>query len=291
MPMITSYEPFSEEPEYRLANRAFVNSVPLRGTPRVLDLACGTGLVSEAVLARWPGARVVLLDLSRESLELARRRVGAALTLDGHLPGCVGFLEASADAIPLAATSVDAVIMANAIHILPDVDRLLRDVWRVLRPGGVFAFSTSFYAGTFPRGTEKLYHHWVMAALRYIRERGGGTAGEGTTVRRVRGMAPAAFSRPWLTPVQWEARLDAHAFAVANVVERPVVMTQRSLETVGAYAGLASVLFSGYPVELACAALEAAAGPAFAAAGVTAVDRLWLEVTAVKRDRSTPDGG
>ena len=55
------------------------------------------------------------------------------------------------------------------------------------------------------------------------------------------------------------------------------------LETVGAYGGLASVLLSGYPVELASEALSASAGPAFAALNLTDVRRLWLEVVARKQ--------
>ena len=61
-------------------------------------------------------------------------------------------------------------------------------------------------------------------------------------------------------------------------------MNQRSLETVGSYAGLACVLLSGYSVEIACEALEAAAGPAFKVYGSNGVRRLWLEVVAVKKN-------
>ena len=61
-------------------------------------------------------------------------------------------------------------------------------------------------------------------------------------------------------------------------------MNQRCFETIGAYAGLASVLFSGYPVHLASEALQETAGPALAAVGMVEVPRLWLEVTSIKRN-------
>jgi hypothetical protein len=61
------------------------------------------------------------------------------------------------------------------------------------------------------------------------------------------------------------------------------MMNQRCFETIGAYAGLASVLFSGYPVELASEALQVMAGPALKAVGVEAVPRLYLEMTAIKQ--------
>ena len=51
---------------------------------------------------------------------------------------------------------------------------------------------------------------------------------------------------------------------------------------VGAYGGLAEVLMSGYPVEIASECLQEAAGRAFRNAGIKEVERYWLEVTAVK---------
>jgi ubiquinone/menaquinone biosynthesis C-methylase UbiE len=172
--------------------------------------------------------------------------------------------------------------MGNAIHILPDPDALLEEIRRVLRPKGILAFNTSFYAGTYPRGTEKFYHHWLMGALGFIARRGQELkqAG-GPAIRRVRGTAARAFSRPWPARQEWCARLERKGFRVLAAHERTVMMDRRSFESVGAYAGLASVLLSGYPVELACEALQAAAAPAFAAIGATAVPRLWLEVTAI----------
>ena len=74
-----------------------------------------------------------------------------------------------------------------------------------------------------------------------------------------------------------------NGFEVQWYCHRTMIMNQRSLETVGAYSGLACVLLSGYPVELASEALQASAGPAFKALGFTEVRRLWLELVAVKR--------
>jgi len=51
---------------------------------------------------------------------------------------------------------------------------------------------------------------------------------------------------------------------------------------VGAYCGLAEVLMSGYPVDIASECLQEAAGRAFNNLGLTEVDRYWLEVTATK---------
>lgn len=72
MPVITSYEPFSLQPEYLEANREFLHSLPLENVSQVLDLACGTGTLSELLLEIKPEIGIVGIDISTESLEIAR---------------------------------------------------------------------------------------------------------------------------------------------------------------------------------------------------------------------------
>ena len=262
----TSYEPFSQEPEYLELNREFIKSLPLRACRTVLDIACGTGTLSETILDVAPLARVVGLDIDREQLQLASRHLRAAA-------GRTAFVEASADALPLKDGSADAAVMGNAIHNLPDARRLLAEIRRVLRPKGFFSFSTSFYAGTFAPGTERFYLAWMKEALKRLRE----AAGHGAAPR-VRGTVPHASSRPWLSADDYRRLFEENGFGWEKSFERPVTMTQRSFETVGAYSGLARVLLSGYPVEQACAALSAAAGDALKSSNLEVVPRLWLEV-------------
>jgi ubiquinone/menaquinone biosynthesis C-methylase UbiE len=279
----TSYEPFSEEPEYVHANDEFVASLPLRGRARVLDLACGAGILSEMMFRLDADLRIAQLDLSRESLQLTADRLAAGALV----PRSLGLIQASADVLPIAPASLDGVVMGNAIHILPDPDVLLAEIRRVIRKDGLFAFNTSFYAGTYPPGTEKLYHHWLIEALKFASARAQANPSD-ARLRRVRG-AGRGRSSPWPTKKEWVTRLERHGFKLHSIYERTVIMTPRSLEAVGAYAGLASVLLSGYPVDLACEALMAAAAPAFAAAGVKSVPRLWLEIAAIKGGTADAD--
>jgi tRNA (cmo5U34)-methyltransferase len=97
---------------------------------RVLDLGAGTGLMSQAVLARYPEAELVLLDGAAEMIAEARER----------LPGArVTMVQADLrDELP--AGPFDAVVSALAIHHLehPEVRGLLNRIHAVLRPGGVF---------------------------------------------------------------------------------------------------------------------------------------------------------
>lgn len=270
----TSYEPFSREPEYVEANRAFLAALGLSARGRILDLACGTGTLGDLLLERDPARRLVGLDLSDESLRLAREHFVARETP-------VDLVRGTADRLPFAPAAFDAVVMGNAIHNLPDAGALLGEIRRVLRPGGRFAFNSSFYAGTFPAGTEAFYHRWLRHALGHLqrRDRELRTAGQAGIPRR-RGSGAPAFSRRWSSPDEWRETLARAGFAVDRVHERTVMLTRGNLEAVGAYVGLATVLLSGYPAEAACDALVASAAPVLAEMQLTAVPRNWLEVGA-----------
>jgi ubiquinone/menaquinone biosynthesis C-methylase UbiE len=253
-----SYEPYSRSPEYVLANREFIASLPLPPKGRLLDLACGTGLLSRCARSRAPGLLSVGLDLSKDQLALARSEHGPDLLVRGR-----------ADVLPFRDAQFDACVMGNAIHILRDVPALLSGIRRVLRQGAFFAFNSSFYAGTFVPGTERFYHEWVKEALVFVQRRG---------IPRRREARGGAFSNRWRSPDEWVGILGEHGFGAARVSERRVVMNRSSFEMVGAYAGMAEVLLSGYPVEEASLALQASAGPALERFGAPEIPRSWLEI-------------
>jgi 2-polyprenyl-6-hydroxyphenyl methylase/3-demethylubiquinone-9 3-methyltransferase len=99
----------------------------------VLDLGCGGGYMSEALAER--GARVVGVDPSAASLEAARRHTAqAGLRIDYRLG--VG------EAIPAADRSMDRVICVDVLEHVQDLGKVLSEIRRVLRPGGIVLFDT-----------------------------------------------------------------------------------------------------------------------------------------------------
>jgi ubiquinone/menaquinone biosynthesis C-methylase UbiE len=289
-PIDTSYEPFSREPEYLELNRLFIESLNWDGCRRALDIACGTGTLTAFMLRalqeqRIPNVGIVGVDFSRQSLRLAVEHFLSlgVLSSPGVIP-LVAFIEGSADCLPVRDGSVDCAVMGNAIHILEDKERLLREIRRALRFGGMFSFNSSFYAGTFAPGTERFYTEWMKEAVAYIKrkdaeQRRAGIAG----ITRKKGLAATAFSRPWPSPEEYGRLFERCGFKVRRVNQRTMWMSQRSFETVGAYAGLASVLMSGFPVAVACEALAASVGPALANVQMSQVPRYWLEMVATKQ--------
>ncbi|MEW2562525.1 class I SAM-dependent methyltransferase [Streptomyces griseorubiginosus] len=113
------------------AYAAAVAELGLREGDRVLDAGCGTGRALTPLRAAvGPTGVVVGADLTPAMLEAA---VGAGRDRDGRL------LLADVTALPLRSRSLDAVFGAGLISHLPEPAENLRELARVVRPGGVLA--------------------------------------------------------------------------------------------------------------------------------------------------------
>ncbi|MFE6228388.1 MULTISPECIES: class I SAM-dependent methyltransferase [unclassified Streptomyces] len=95
------------------------------GTRTLLDLACGTGLVTERITR--PGLRVLGADAAHAMLRTAA----------GRLPGRT--VRADARRLPFRAASLDAVSAVWLLHLVPYTGEIVAEAARLLRPGGVFA--------------------------------------------------------------------------------------------------------------------------------------------------------
>ena len=98
-------------------------------TAQVLELGCGTG--EYTALLAGTGATIAALDLSAELLHVARSR---------GLPSVVRFLRGDAERLPFPDGQFDAVVGNAVLHHLR-LDAALREIRRVLRPGGRCAFT------------------------------------------------------------------------------------------------------------------------------------------------------
>ncbi len=305
----STYEPFSREPEYIQANKDLIEKLSLADSTSVLDLACGTATMSDLLIERLAAAQgleggaaadylarsgftIFGLDLSEESLALGRQHLASrwglrhidhdTLSRDGAA-AFARLVQGTAESLGIDSDTVDLAIMGNAIQLVEQRDDMYAEIYRVLRPGGTFAFNTSFYAGTYCEGTEQVYLRWLQEASRWISDENRKLKAAGQPgIKRVRGTSHRAFSRPWLSIADYRAELEQHGFDVYDIHERTVMLDQRCFETIGAYTGLSTVLLSGYPGDLASRALIEAAGTTLAASGVTEIPRFWLEISARK---------
>jgi ubiquinone/menaquinone biosynthesis C-methylase UbiE len=103
---------------------------------RVLDIACGTGLVSfAAARAVGPSGHVLGVDLSERMIDAAEHRPTHPV-----LPNC-SFSRMDAERLALPDASFDVVLCALGLMYIPDPELALREMCRVLRPGGRLALA------------------------------------------------------------------------------------------------------------------------------------------------------
>ncbi|MGE5407491.1 MAG: class I SAM-dependent methyltransferase [Syntrophothermus sp.] len=119
---------FFQDPRWR---RAAVEAVAAGPEDRVLDIACGTGLVSAALVGRW-GCRVVGLDQSAAMLARARARAEA----DPRLGERASFVEGEAESLPFADREFDHLTFSYLLRYVEDPAATLGELARVVRPGG-----------------------------------------------------------------------------------------------------------------------------------------------------------
>ena len=114
----------------------------LPGDPRrfdLLDVGTGTGVLALGALSRWPAAEVTGVDPSSRMLELA---AAAADRLGEQAAGRLRLLQGTFDNLPVPSGSMDAAISSFVIQLIPSRAAGLREIRRVLRPGGRFACLT-----------------------------------------------------------------------------------------------------------------------------------------------------
>ena len=134
-----------QDPRWR---RFLVSRIPPGA--RVLDVATGTGAVAAELLRR--GCTVVGLDQSRGMLAVARERLGERVEL----------LEASAESLPFPDAEFEALTFTYLLRYVDEPGEVLRELARVVRPGGTIA-SLEF---GLPRGLARpAWELWTRAGL------------------------------------------------------------------------------------------------------------------------------
>ncbi|UWE10370.1 class I SAM-dependent methyltransferase [Actinacidiphila bryophytorum] len=175
-----AYEQGNEMPEASLRAwvELFASAVPGPASA-IVEVGAGTGMFS-AAMARWiEGAGVLAVDPSEAMLSQARRH---------HPHPAVRYVTGSAEAVPARAGSFDLALLSRVIHHIPDRPRAVRELARVVRPGGRVVVRTTFRE----RLDAAVYDYWPP--LRAVDEQrfpsgedvvadftGGGFAHLGTT--------------------------------------------------------------------------------------------------------------
>ena len=107
---------------------------PLPAGSSVLDLGCGRGVETALIAETFRPGRLVAFDLDRQQVLETRRRLSTNGTADAAV------LIADASRLPFTNGRFDAVVEIAVMHHVPDWRGALREVARVLKPGGSFHF-------------------------------------------------------------------------------------------------------------------------------------------------------
>jgi len=128
---------------------------PAPGT-KLLELGCGPGFYACRLSEELPNLDTTGIDLS---LKLIARATSRAHSL--HLPNCK-FQHADAHQLPFETDSIDAIIVSRLFLIVPDKERIIGEIFRVLKPEGrcFIAEPTSGFRTRFP-----LAAMWLLSRL------------------------------------------------------------------------------------------------------------------------------
>jgi ubiquinone/menaquinone biosynthesis C-methylase UbiE len=191
---------------------------------RVVEIACGRG-----ELAAWIGAHArprsyIAADFSMSAVRLARERLARA-----GIAGRAAVMQADAQAIALPSASIDTVISCETIEHVPDPRAAVREMGRLLRPGGRLFLTTPNYLGPigayrgYLRATGRRFteegqpiNHFLLAPIvrRWVRQAGLRIVSRGSSGHYL----PFPGRPPILVAdhVGWLAPFGLHALTVAE---------------------------------------------------------------------------
>ena len=176
----------------------------------VLDLGSGGGIdVLLSARRVGPTGKAYGLDMTDEMLALARENQRKASV------GNVEFLKGEIEHIPLPDNSVDVIISNCVINLSGDKDQVLREAFRVLKPGGRFAVSDVVTRGEIPLDIRKNILLWV-----------GCVAGALEQYEYVAKLARAGFDHIDIEPTRVYNIEDARAFLTGQGVDLDAIAPQ-----------------------------------------------------------------
>jgi SAM-dependent methyltransferase len=169
----------------------------------VLDLGSGGGIdVLLSARRVGPAGKAYGLDMTEEMLALARENQRKAGVEN------VEFLKGEIEDIPLPDNSVDVIISNCVINLSADKDKVLREAFRVLKPGGRFAVSDVVVRGEVPAEVRRSVELWVGCIA--------GALGENDYRSK---LAAAGFAEVGIEPTRIYQVEDAREFLTAEGID------------------------------------------------------------------------
>ena len=259
-----SFTPFTRHPFFTHVNRWILERVICPGRQVIVDLGCGPGAVTELILERTrgqqPPPKVIGVDPSSSAIEKARAAISSKLA---------EFVQGSAEWLSKLVKSADAVVFLNAIHLMPDKPQVLKEIRRVLKPGGLLAFNSTFFNGAYVEGTSGFWRRWIVRSVQALRE-------QGIEVRHT----GHAAAMEWFSADQYTTALREAGYRATTVELLRIDMTRAALIDIGRFSLFIEGALPGVPLEEGSKALEVGLERTMNELNMESVPRHWLEVVA-----------
>lgn len=185
----------------------------------MLDLGSGGGIdVLLSARRVGPSGKAYGLDMTDEMLALARQNQRNAGVEN------VEFLKGDIEAIPLPDATVDVIISNCVVNLATDKARVIREAFRVLKPGGRFAVSDVICRGEVPESVRKSMELWV-----------GCVAGALTEKEMHAHLTQAGFEDIGIEPTRIYEFEDARAFLTGAGLDTEVLAREIGGQVMGAF--------------------------------------------------------
>jgi ubiquinone/menaquinone biosynthesis C-methylase UbiE len=207
------------------------NRLPIRPGARILDIGCGSGRHTAAAY-RLRGAIVTGADLNPQDLNAARERLRFHDRLGEHGGGCWNLALTTITDLPFSDASFDLVICSEVLEHIPDHQKAIREVVRVLKPGMPLVVSVPrFFPERICWTLSKDYAHANQGHVRIYRKKAliGLLERAGTGFKRYHHAHSIHTPFSWLKCLVGPTRTDSslvnhyHRLLVWDIMKKPWV--------------------------------------------------------------------
>ncbi len=109
-----------------------LSGIPGDFSGKMLEIPVGTGILTMPVYGTLPEADITCMDYSPDMMQRAQRQAEIRKLTNVH------FMQGDVGALPFADSSFDLVLSLNGFHAFPDKEAAYKEIFRVLRTGGIF---------------------------------------------------------------------------------------------------------------------------------------------------------
>ena len=266
------FSKFSDNDFYSNVNKDLIDSLDIKSDLKIVDLGCGSGGISKIIIENLNrinsvNSSIIAVDFSEISLKEAKANLKSVS--DSMITFVQSRYEEFSSKIK---DKVDLVVLCNAIHYLDDKELVIKDVMKILKPGGRFAFNSSFFNGAHPEHTLGFYRKWMFKAMRILSKE--------YNTRPVK--AEKIESRVQLNPDQYKEILENCGMKIISTKLREVDVPIDGWLDISGFKDFIEGVMPGVSLDVASQSLQKAVRDTFKEMKLNFVQRNWMEIVATK---------